>query len=504
MDDTTSWPGRPRGLVKVMNDTREQQTFKQWGESTAGEALKPALSDQTVWTSTHQGNEWRRTPAHLTPPALVTVFSRMKKHIPSHQSEKVRTIVINIKTGKERLEACVQTIRDARLERGSRDIAANLRETQAIRKTAHGHSYQLWNIEEAVDANSGQLQALGNNVEAMRATIEQCRQELRGMVPLAFVERIQNALYAVFNEDTTREQIRLQTQSRVISVEDLLAILCVDPLLPSRDVRQVLRQGTSMRNDLLQKAAWLLVTPHFKEWMGQRTSGVLLVDGNCGAVGIGRTSPLSAFCGMHAGLQDPFSGPRGMLRLLLSQLILYPGKPAISLDFVEAALYDGIRSQELGGLCYLFEQLIIRCTSLATILCIIDGIADLEFSPEWRNETLQVMAFLRQLVNQHRTSPTLKLLLTNSNRSGSGLRGMVNEGEHVTLLSGNMNLRPVQQQLSTGQQHAQRPLAILSLPQLHEQPASASSLVELGPPDFLHISTIRPRSAGGEIQAYHQ
>lgn len=142
---------------------------------------------------------------------------------------------------------------------------------------------------------------------------------------------------------------------------------------------------------------------------------------------------LQFICGMHAGLRDPFSGTRGMLRLLITQLILDPGRPAILLDFMVPALYEAVRSQDIGGLCCLFEQLILRSSPLDTILCIINGIAELEFSPHWRNETLQVMVFLRQLVNQHGANPTLKVLLTNSNRSGSSILGIVDttNGEYV-------------------------------------------------------------------------
>lgn len=199
--------------------------------------------------------------------------------------------------------------------------------------------------------------------------------------------------------------------------------------------------------------------------MGQCTSSVLVVDGNLGSAGMGRTSPLSIlsaslvtelstkddyailqfFCGMHAGLQDPFSGPRGILRLLITQLILYPGKTVTSLDFMEPALYEALRAQEIGGLCCLFEQLILRSNAHDTIFCIIDGMAELELSPHWRNETLQVFAFLRELINQHKASPILKVLLTNSNRSGSGLLSMIDntKEEHVSLISGNMNIRPM-------------------------------------------------------------
>lgn len=220
-----------------------------------------------------------------------------------------------------------------------------------------------------------------------------------------------------------------------------------------------------MHTDTLQKAAWLLMTPQFRGWMGQCTSSLLVVDGNFAAAGMGRTSPLSVlsaslatqlstkdghtilqfFFGMHSGLQDPFNGPRGMLRLLITQLILYPGKTVTSLDFMEPALYEALRAQEIGGLCCLFEQLILRSSAPDTIFCIIDGIAELEFSPHWRNETLQVLVFLRQLVNQYRASPVLKVLLTNSNRSGSGLLGMIDNTreEYVSLLTGNMNLRPI-------------------------------------------------------------
>lgn len=485
---------------------------------------------------------------------VVTVgFSRTKKQIPSWEAEDVRRIVMNITIAKERLQTCVQNIRDTRLHQGSKDIGANLRETQAIRKTIHGHSHQLQVIEKAVGANSEHLQAFGAGFEDMRANMDQFMRQVREMAPQILQEMIQNGLYAIFSEGTYKEgelplntvtcqrgsypadikrdigyislphapheQRSLQDRSPYVSPEDLLAILCVDPVLAIRDASQVLREGTSMRSDALQKAAWLLVTPQFKEWMRQCNSGILLVDDNLGGAGFGRTSPLSVlsaslatqlsaddgytilqfFCGMHAGLQDRFRGPRGILRLLVMQLILYPGKPAISLEFMEAALFEAVRSQDISGLCYLFEQLIIRSSPHATILCIIDGISDLEFSPHWRNETLQVFAFLRQLVNQNRINPALKVLLTNSNRSGSGLQGMVSDAQYVSLLSGNTNLRPIQQKLGSGysphgSQAVPSPLQLQSL--------SATNFVEPSSQGVLHTPTIRSRSAGDNLQSY--
>lgn len=112
---------------------------------------------------------------------------------------------MNIKTGKERLETCVQNIRDNRLQQGSKDIGANLRETQAIRKTIHGHSHQLQVIEQAVGANSEQLQAFGNGFEDMRASMDQFMRQVREMAPQILQEMIQNGLYAIFTEGTYKE-----------------------------------------------------------------------------------------------------------------------------------------------------------------------------------------------------------------------------------------------------------------------------------------------------------
>ena len=84
------------------------------------------------------------------------------------------------------------------------------------------------------------------------------------------------------------------------------------------------------------------------------------------------------FCGQHMELDDPESGPCGMMRSLLSQLILsYKAFNLPSLEALSSLNSDDV--QELtGAYSLLIEKLPRRCF----VFCIIDGISVYEDSPK--------------------------------------------------------------------------------------------------------------------------
>jgi hypothetical protein len=238
-----------------------------------------------------------------------------------------------------------------------------------------------------------------------------------------------------------------------------LKSLTVDLASFISETEHILRKSNSLRPQGLGKARYLLSTVQFKDWLARPFSGILLVDGYCREDGIGNISPLSVFiasltttlsqtdccivlhffCGNHIRPeQDTVSGPVGLVRSLIAQLLLYPDSP----DIHEAVMHWNVQA-----LVFLFGLLIQNMDKSKPIICLIDGISDFE-TPlhRWDKQILDIVKQLRSIVDGQRSGPPLKLLLTSANRAldiGSLVRQGQNPGEYVSLRAGNVNDRPI-------------------------------------------------------------
>lgn len=141
---------------------------------------------------------------------------------------------------------------------------------------------------------------------------------------------------------------------------------------------------------------------------------------------------------------------------LISQFLLYEDT---KLDFMEHKLYAAVANKDVLALCELFELLVVRADLSKTIYCVIDSISD--FEGTWSAEILDVVRYLRRLVDLQRQGPAFKLLMTSANRT-QGLVNMVDQsaGEHVSLRAGNTPGRATRSRLSD---NLQRP-ALMSSP----------------------------------------
>jgi hypothetical protein len=259
---------------------------------------------------------------------------------------------------------------------------------------------------------------------------------------------------------------RFTHQTISITTEELLRRLVVDLTYFIRETEHILRQSNSLRPQALGKARWLLSTVQFKNWLERPFSGILLVDGYCKDDGIGKISPLSVFCaslattlrqtssgivlhffcGSHSRIeQDPVSGPAGLIRSLITQLLLYPDSPDVYLDPMEQNLYEAVSHWNVQALVFLFGLLVCKMHESKTIICLIDGISDFETPLHgWDRQILDVVQQLRSIVDRQRPGPALKLLMTSANRAlDIGLLVHQHQGEHVSLRAGNVNDRPI-------------------------------------------------------------
>jgi len=303
-----------------------------------------------------------------------------------------------------------------------------------------------------------------------------------------------------------------------MTTEELLWMLGVDLAYLIRETEHILRQSNSLRPKGLGKARWLLTTAQFKNWLSQPLSGILLVDGHCKDDGIGKISPLSVlcaslattlaqtgssmilhfFCSSHTRVeQNLIGGPSGLVRSLITQLLLYPDSPDVELDPLEQSLYDAVSQYNVRALVSLFGSIVGNMDKSKTIICIIDGISDFETPLRgWDREILDVVDQLRNLVHCQRSGPALKLLMTCPNKTlhiGSLVHR--DHGEYVSLRSGNVSDRPVR---GFGfNQDVQRMLMPSSQQSSFLEPGGWGAQANASQRGYAHVG--RPRSSGSNV-----
>lgn len=216
----------------------------------------------------------------------------------------------------------------------------------------------------------------------------------------------------------------------------LLSVLSVDPAVLETDHRLALQSGYSLQPAKQGKAAELMRNPRFQVWLQSSRSQILVVNGkdeqSChntmspltyftailaqtlAASGI--AAPLAFLCGTHSSHGDPLQGVSGMLRYLVTQLLLRYWD-SVDLSFIDYAFIEAVRAQDVRYLCALFRGLIlsvIGSIGQCAIICMIDGVSF--FETDARKTELEVaIASLQQLVLDAQglgSHLILKILLT--------------------------------------------------------------------------------------------
>lgn len=220
----------------------------------------------------------------------------------------------------------------------------------------------------------------------------------------------------------------------LISQQQLLDIFAVDSGNAVHDMELAIRQSMALDPSSQGQAYALLRSREFNIWLKSGTSRVLLVNGNSTSALTNRTSPISLicatlvqslvdvqsvvcvqfFCGLHSSGNDSLSGPRGLMRSLISQLLLIQN---FDLGFISSRSYrDQIHDCELGHLCGLFQTLVHQIPIDTVVFCVIDGISLYE-RLDWREETCYVVGKVREIAESPALNAIFKLLLTTPGRS---------------------------------------------------------------------------------------
>lgn len=222
-----------------------------------------------------------------------------------------------------------------------------------------------------------------------------------------------------------------------------------------------------MSDEALGYATLLRQKRQFKDWFSSEWPSLVLVDGCCRTESVGRTSPMSFFtasfastllqsqsgivlqffCGQHVDPQQENSGPKGLLRSLVSQLLLYPKPYTLALDFVDQSLYDAIAASNTEALCFIFERLFWQIQPTTTVYVLLDGVSDFESDLHGYGERMDrvivlFQTLIRRVLGGFAAGPKLKLFMTSPNRSHRLVYHVDRAKENIRLNSAGLGNSP--------------------------------------------------------------
>jgi hypothetical protein len=261
-----------------------------------------------------------------------------------------------------------------------------------------------------------------------------------------------------------------------VSFDELLKALDVPEGAAAEALAGVTRRSCHLKVDTGARGNWLMGMKRFTEWLEAPSwaSDLVLVDGHCGNIAADKVSPMSAicaslagvmtdaerddgrdrpapivlhhFCGQHLGLRNALSGPGGLIRSLVHQLLVqthqhvegYATGPQASLDFIDDHLLGGVDERDIPSLCRLFDELVARLDRSRPVFCIIDGVSEIETALDgWQEDACFIISALLDLVDEgsFRAGPALRVLLTSAQRSTTLAESVVPSDSHVSLLA---------------------------------------------------------------------
>ena len=253
-------------------------------------------------------------------------------------------------------------------------------------------------------------------------------------------------------DDATKAQ---QTQNFVtnvifmpiITIHQLLDILDAGLVCPdsrpqesisdtiARDRDAVFHFGRSLHPSRQEGIATIMQDSHFQSWIKSVSSHTLLINGMemeshwqetispisymCYLLSETLSGGQSAsakswsfYCGLHSTPGDKIEGAGGMLRSIITQLLLAHGQ-TISLSFLTFSAIQSLQNHNIHGLFSLLEHLLAG-VGAGIVTVMIDGISWYE-SDARLQETTTVMRLLNNLVEAveaRQTGLVLKLMVT--------------------------------------------------------------------------------------------
>ncbi|KAL4898916.1 hypothetical protein BDW74DRAFT_184275 [Aspergillus multicolor] len=378
---------------------------------------------------------------------------------PTLRSSEVDQALEEMHSKVRRYQSCLEGARDERVGMIDASTRSILRETQATRST-------VWETRAGVEEITQTMGTMNEAVNQINFRVEQLHDQfqtsqnalgcdaqnaLLGTVLDRLVEKLQATipLPTFLSPRVLADHIKEPFLSR----EKLVEALNVHHLTALDDIEYLLRQGGSFSNasHAQAQAQQVLYLPRFHDWLSSPAPDLLLVHGNFESCS--RITPLSYlcahlsltlsktpgllvlhfFCGQHDSLIDPLSGPQGLLRSLITQL-LYAGGP-FNYDFIATRDYaEAIKAHSVRDLCSTFRALITQIPLDQRVFCFIENIIWFECE-EWTQELIDVMEMLYRMAHDASLRCSLKILIS-SGTAKCGLERAIPSQDQILLMQG--------------------------------------------------------------------
>ncbi|KAI0186603.1 hypothetical protein EV127DRAFT_500486 [Xylaria flabelliformis] len=220
---------------------------------------------------------------------------------------------------------------------------------------------------------------------------------------------------------------------------------------PSADLRHAHAEQGKFHPSTRGQVNSLLEHEKFRDWLSRSHQSLILVDANIRESALERLSAISVlsstlvtslmeacpdtavvvhfFCGLHASPHDPWYGPTGLVRSLILQLLMKldardPEMRTWSLDFIDDRRFlQNLEQHSLADLCSALHWLLYEFMPDTYIYCIIDSISCFDTSRLLRDLST-VIEGLRNIVNDTKLMPVVKVLLTNPFESTRAIKEM--------------------------------------------------------------------------------
>ncbi|KAI0813195.1 hypothetical protein GGR55DRAFT_561743 [Xylaria sp. FL0064] len=401
---------------------------------------------------------------------------RMGKLLLGDQVKEVDTCIKPVNEAVRKLNDCIHNLersRDARTAKTTENIYSNLNIVRSEVSEMHQ------DLKSLIGGLNEPLEAIRERYAAIR---ESQVREITDEATMAIL----NGLYRLIAEKCRTRDLdhegalpgfsRAQTIGTVDdsimqpSVESLLEVLGGEPvcLKSLNDHGEILRKCHQFSDRALRQAAYLKAGPEFQRWLDVTTPDILLVDGHDKR---GRISAMSVFCAMlvqalwtiqkqattpqshitvlffacgaHTEAEDILTGPCGILRSFIGQLLMSWPDQVPDLTFINETdgLLHHIQENRIDALCFLFQELLRQLPTESVVYCIIDGISLYETSHlAWTDSLGYVVEVLRDLIiadpMQEGLGPKVKALLVSADKS-TDIYKLIPREKHVDLRAQN-------------------------------------------------------------------
>ncbi|KAF2472284.1 uncharacterized protein BDR25DRAFT_367109 [Lindgomyces ingoldianus] len=205
------------------------------------------------------------------------------------------------------------------------------------------------------------------------------------------------------------------------------------------DILSCLSQGAALSDLDISHLAWIKHNLVMRNWVFERKSVAVHIDGNidigpatytsvtsflCAETAhlfdaIQKTFVLSYFCGLFAApTSKDRADARGMMANLLGQILQHKDDEVLQEVTIDNSLHVGIKSLDFDTLCLAFKALMLQLPKSWTVICLIDSI-DFYETRKRRDKTLETIRWLLRLAKslKKHDGATFKLLVTASKMS---------------------------------------------------------------------------------------